>query len=84
MTRWEVAIVNKVGRGCGRPQRGTWEAVFILDTGNVAIVNDVSDVAIVIDNAEVVVAIIVVVVVDPSSSSPLWRDVADSVVIDVV
>jgi len=84
MTRWEVAIVNKVGRGCGRPRRGTWEAVFILDAGDVAIVDDVSDVAVVIDNAEVVVAIVIVMVVDPSSSSPLWRDVADSVVIDVV
>jgi hypothetical protein len=50
----------------------------------VAVVDDVSDMAVVIDNAEVVVAIVVVVVVDPSSSSPLWRDMADVVVIDVV
>jgi len=83
-TKWEVAIVNKVGHGCGRPQHGTWEAVFILDAGDVAVVDDVSDVAVVIDNAEVVVAIVVIVVVDPSSSLPLWRDVADVVVIDVV
>ena len=84
MRRWEVAVVDEVGRGCGRPQRGTWDAVFILDAGDVAVIDDVSDVAVVINNAEVVVAIVVVVVVDPSSPSPLWRDVADVVVIDVV
>jgi len=49
----------------------------------VAVVDDVGDVAIVIDNVVVVVAIIIMVV-DPSSSSPLWHDVADIIVIDVV
>jgi len=43
----------------------------------VAIVDDIGDVAIVINNVEmVVVAIIVVVIVDLSSSSPLWHDMA--------
>ena len=80
----QLSSLRLPGCGCGRPQRGMWEAVFILDAGDVAVVNDVSDVAVVIDNAEVVVAVVVVVVVDPSSSSPLWRDVADIIVINVV
>jgi len=60
-----------------------WEAVFILDAGDVAVIN-VSDVAIVINNAEVVVAIVVIMVLDLSSSSPLWDDVVDVIVINVM
>ena len=51
-----MAIINNEVGGNRRRQGGTWEAIFILDVG---------DVAVVIDDTVVVVAIVVVVMDRP-------------------